>query len=246
MPVNIEWVAHACFRVWRDGGPVVVMDPYTRSELEKHGLPRATPSLEGDTVICSSLTDLAHGNPKLVKGSPRVIDALDIVEKGVKAEIDGSSVVAVGAAEHPEHTEHDPMDNALYSIKFDELWVMHIGDLGYGLTADELAPFVGHCDVLLAITGDHNTIPLLDLDFMIEHLEPRWIIPMHYFLEPFGEAMAPVGKFLDRRRSDPVLYPKSTTIRLPTEIPGSNGRPAIIVLEPAAYEVAAVPVRCNC
>ena len=28
MSVNIEWVAHACFRVWRDGDPVVVMDPY--------------------------------------------------------------------------------------------------------------------------------------------------------------------------------------------------------------------------
>ena len=28
MSVNIEWVAHACFRVWRGGGPVIVMDPY--------------------------------------------------------------------------------------------------------------------------------------------------------------------------------------------------------------------------
>ncbi len=240
MPVNIEWVAHACFRVWRDGGPVVVMDPYSRSVLEKFGLPEGTPSLQGDTVICSSLTDLAHGDPQLVEGAPRVINALDIVEKGVRAEIDGSVVVAVGAAEHPEHTLHDPMDNALYSVKFDDLWVMHVGDLGYGLTADELAPFVGHSDVLLAITGDDNTIPLPDLDFMIEHLEPRWIIPMHYFLPPFGQSMAPVDKFLDRRRSDPVVYPRSTTIRLPAEIPGSDHtKPAIIVLEPSGYEPTA-------
>ncbi len=239
MPVNIEWVAHACFRVWRDGGPVVVMDPYTPSELEKFGLPEDTPSLEGDTVICSSLTDLAHGNPKLVNGSPRVINALDVVEKGLQTEIDGGAIIAIGAAEHPEHTMHDPMDNALYAIKFDGLWVMHVGDLGYGLNADELAPFVGHCDVLLAITGDSNTIPLPDLDFMIEHLKPNWVVPMHYFLPPFGKGMAPVGKFLDRRRRDPVIYPKSTTIRLPTEIPGANGGPAIIVLEPSGYELTA-------
>ena len=239
MPVNIEWVAHACFRVWRDGGPVVVMDPYTPSELEKFGLPEDTPSLEGDTVICSSLTDLAHGNPKLVNGSPRVINALDVVEKGLQIEIDGGAIIAVGAAEHPEHTMHDPMDNALYAIKFDDLWVMHVGDLGYGLNADELAPFVGHCDVLLAITGDSNTIPLPDLDFMIEHLKPNWVVPMHYFLPPFGKGMAPVGKFLGRRRRDAVIYPKSTTIRLPTEIPGANGGPAIIVLEPSGYELTA-------
>ena len=25
MSVHIEWVGHACFRVWRDGGPVIVM-----------------------------------------------------------------------------------------------------------------------------------------------------------------------------------------------------------------------------
>ena len=24
MSVHIEWVGHACFRVWRDGGPVIV------------------------------------------------------------------------------------------------------------------------------------------------------------------------------------------------------------------------------
>ena len=52
MPVNIEWVAHACFRVWRDGGPVVVMDPYTRSELEKFGLPKAPTALAAALERC--------------------------------------------------------------------------------------------------------------------------------------------------------------------------------------------------
>lgn len=29
MAVNIEWVGHACFRIWRDGGPVIVTDPFS-------------------------------------------------------------------------------------------------------------------------------------------------------------------------------------------------------------------------
>ncbi len=37
MPVNIECVGHAYFRVWRDGGPVVVMDPYTPSRSGRPG-----------------------------------------------------------------------------------------------------------------------------------------------------------------------------------------------------------------
>jgi len=76
MPVNVEWVGHACFRVWRAGGPVIVMDPYTPGTL---GLPQESCTVEGDTVIVSSLTDTAHGNPKLVRGQPRVIDALEVV-----------------------------------------------------------------------------------------------------------------------------------------------------------------------
>ena len=29
MGVNIEWVGHACFRIWRDVGPVIVTDPFS-------------------------------------------------------------------------------------------------------------------------------------------------------------------------------------------------------------------------
>ena len=36
--VNIEWVAHACFRVWRDGGPLIVMDPYNPATLKQCGV----------------------------------------------------------------------------------------------------------------------------------------------------------------------------------------------------------------
>ena len=78
MSVHIEWVGHACFRVWRDGGPVIVMDPFTPKNL---GLSDKEASLEGDTVIVSSLTDRAHGYPGLVRGDPPVINALEVAEQ---------------------------------------------------------------------------------------------------------------------------------------------------------------------
>ena len=59
-----------------------------------------------------------------------------------------------------------------------------MGDLGYGLTAEQLKPFIGHCDVLLAIVGEKLTLTLDELDPMIDILNPRWILPMHYYLPP--------------------------------------------------------------
>ena len=59
MTVQLEFVAHACFRLWEDGRPTIVMDPLTFSELK---LPAPEKQLEADTIIASSLTDPAHSN----------------------------------------------------------------------------------------------------------------------------------------------------------------------------------------
>lgn len=233
MSVNIEWVAHACFRVWRDGGPVIVMDPFNPHVLQGMGLPYDGRTLEGDVVIVSSLDDAAHSCPELVRGSPRVINALDLVLNGVEAEIDGQKIVALGAAEAPDHPT-GPKDNALYSLVIGGQWVLHLGDLGYGLTAKELEKFVGRCDILLAIVGATITIPLNDLDFLIDYLKPKWVVPMHYELPPVV-GMLPLSDFLSHRPRDPLIYARSNTVRFPLEAP-ELGRPTIVVLEPSAYQ----------
>ena len=112
------------------GGTVIVMDPYTPKTVY---LPEDAATVEGDTVIVSSLTDDAHGYPKLVRGQPRVVDALEVNEKGLEVEIDGSPLVTVGAAESPIHDSGSPKDNSLYALQVGGVWVMHMGisDLDY-------------------------------------------------------------------------------------------------------------------
>ena len=74
MNVQLEFVGHACFRLWQDRRPAIVTDPYTPAtvRLEDDGR-----QLEADMVIVSSLIDPAHDNVKLVAGDPRVINALE-------------------------------------------------------------------------------------------------------------------------------------------------------------------------
>ena len=137
MGVNIEWVGHACFRIWREGGPVIVTDPFSPTRL---GLP-AGPAIHGDMAIVSSLDDLAHGDPGLIHGSPEVINALDLVRDNRRVEVDGNPLVPLGAAESPLHDSGSPKDNALYAFKVEDLWILHLGDLGYGPSPAELSVF---------------------------------------------------------------------------------------------------------
>jgi len=248
MSVNIEWVGLACFRVWNNGGPVIVMDPFNPAELKKFGLfagdastleqPDEKRCIEGDTVLVSSLTDIAHGFPRLVRGDPRVINTLDVVQRGSQAEVNGSPVIAVKASESRDRPEEfgAPKDNAVYAVKVGGLWIMHMGDLGHELTADELAPFVDRCDVLLAIvSGPPFTISLEDLDFLIDHLQPKWIVPMHYWLPPLEvPTFSPLSKFLERHPRNPVLHARCSTVELPLET--GLDRPLIVSLKPSSYE----------
>ena len=248
MSLQLEFVGHACFRLWEDGRPTIVMDPYLQ---EKCDLVDDGFRLDAETVIVSSLTDPAHDNVKLVNGNPRVINALDVATGRANATINGEPIYAIPAAEiadHPEGTD----DNALYAFKADGLWFAHLGDLGFGLSNEELEPWIGHCDVLMPIVGEKYTVSLEDLDRMIGFLKPTWIVPMHYYLPPLGGeghpggGMTTVDKFINRRTHDPIIIARHHTITFPLT-KSHDGRPTIVLLEPSGYRATGgIPqIYCN-
>ena len=238
MPVNLEWVGLACCRLEQDGGPTIAMDPYDPDVIAKvTGLDREIFDfrLQADKVLLSSLTDEAHAYYQAVEGNPEITNALDVALGQAQAKINGEPVIAVQAAEAPHHPE-GPDDNALYAFKAGDLWFLHMGDLGYGIYEDELAPFAGHCDVLLALTGEDLTLTLDELDPMIDILNPTWIVPIHYNLPPLGvPKMTTLDVFLKRRSRDPVVHARHHTVTFPLPTLGV-GRPTIVVLEPSGYE----------
>jgi L-ascorbate metabolism protein UlaG (beta-lactamase superfamily) len=230
MSVRIEWIAHACFRLTSDDGLVVVTDPYEPNEL---GLPRLT--LAADVVVASSLEDRGHWNPEAVPHA-RIVDALSVARSG-QDEIAGERVVAVEVRE-AEHHPQGPDANAMYGFRLGGLAFVHMGDLGHPAAPQHLAPFRDRCDVLFALTGGGLTIGLEDLDAVIEALEPRWIVPMHY-AHPGLDArvrsgMLPFEAFLERRRRDRVVDAAAAAITLPLE--DASSRPTIVVLRPRALE----------
>ena len=234
MAVHLQWIGMACFRIWEDDTPAIAMDPYTPESI---GLVDDGKRLNADTVIVSSLTDVAHANVGLVDGNPKVINALDVARGVTSPEINGRRLIAVEAAEAPDHPDGAD-DNALYAFSAGPLWFLHMGDLGYGLNADQLAPFAGHCDVLLTLTGEALTVKFDELNPMIDILSPSWIIPMHYSLPPVSgikRRMTPIEPFLQLRQRDPVIYCRHHTLTFPLPPPVTD-RPTIVILEPFGYD----------
>jgi len=231
MTVQLEFVGHACFRLWQEARPSIVMDPYTPADVR---LEDGGSWLEAGTVIVSSLTDPAHDNVKLVAGNPRVINALDVARGEAEVTVNDEPLITVPAGEAPDHTGHSPHDNALYALKAGDFWILHMGDLGYELTAEQLAPFVDHCDMFLVITGEQNTPSYEELDPMIDFLRPKWVMPMHYNLPPISFGMSKVEKFLEHRARDPVIFPRHHTVTLPLPVL-KPGHPTIVVPEPSGY-----------
>ncbi len=232
MSVKLEFVGHACFRIWENGRPVIMTDPFAYDTLE---LPDPGTRFETDTVIVSSLTDPAHDNVALAKGSPRVINALDVALGKDDSTIGAEPIVTLAVAEDPDHTLHAPMDNAMYAFNVGGLWFYHMGDLGYAVTPEQLAPFKDHCEVMIPLTGEKFTPKHEELDLMIDFLKPRWIVPMHYAIPPVIFDMMPIDKFLAHRSQDPVLMVRHHTVEFPLPTPKSD-RPTIVVLDPSGYQ----------
>ena len=236
MSIELEFIGHACFRLWEDGRPTILMDPFSHEKCE---LPDDGFRLETDTVIVSSLTDPAHDHVALARGNPRVINALDVSTGKAQATINGEPLATITASEIPDHPEGTD-DNALYAFKAGGLWFAHMGDLGIELSEQALGTFKGKCDVLLAITGEKYTPKFPDLDRIFEILKPVWIVPMHYALPPLGGegepggGMTSIDKFLNCRSRDPVIIVRDTKVAFP--LPKSaDGRPTHVILEPAGY-----------
>lgn len=172
--MQIKWYGHASFRITSEDGLSIVTDPYTP---EKCGYKAY--SEEVDLVIMSSDNDSFHCRGDLIPGSPMIINALDIARQGGSRTEQGITFKAIEAMEAHDHRNNHPDQNAMYRFEVDGVAFGHLGDVGNPLSDVQLAFFEG-IDVLLALVGGQPTIALDDLKTVIDHSQPRVIIPMHF------------------------------------------------------------------
>ena len=193
--MEIIWLGHACFRL-RSDDLVVVTDPYPGSI----GL---RPETRPATVVTVSNTHPNHSNRLEVGGSPKVFDS--------PGEYEYSGIAARGVMTTLKEDQPQRERNVAYSIVMDNVNVCHLGDIATPLTtrqAEELQPV----DVLLAPAGGGCTLDLERILQMMQDLDPKIVIPMHYQIPGVTEPLGNLDTFLQLMGVSDVQPRRSLTV----------------------------------
>lgn len=80
---------------------------------------------------------------------------------------------------HDESDGKERGSNTIFVYDFPTATICHLGDLGHVLNG-EIDDDLGDIDILLIPVGGHDTLPFKKIKEVIDAIDPRIVIPMHY------------------------------------------------------------------
>ncbi|MBL8165716.1 MAG: MBL fold metallo-hydrolase [Anaerolineae bacterium] len=177
--MDITWYGHSCFRFAERNRISIVTDPYS----EEIGLPPLR--LKADVVTISH-DEAGHNHYAAVKGTPHLLTGPGEYEMG--------GVFVTGIQLH--YIQEDAVRwNIAYKFDYDDLTVVHLGDLAHIPDQSTLEQF-GEVHVLLLPVGGGKGLRASQAAEVVALIEPHFIIPMHYALPDLRFELEPVDKFL--------------------------------------------------
>lgn len=205
--MELSWLGHSCFRL-RGKDATVVTDPAAPSTGYSIG------RLNADIVTIShhhpghDYVRAVSGEPKVIEG-PGEYEVHQVLISGVQTYHDAERGKRLGR-------------NTAYMIHMDDIQICHLGDLGDVLD-DRAQEALNGADVLLVPVGGGNALNAEQAVEVINQIEPRLIVPMHYATpayKPDGSPLDPVEKFcreMGVELTEPLPKVVITKSTLPTE-----------------------------
>jgi L-ascorbate metabolism protein UlaG (beta-lactamase superfamily) len=212
--MKITWLGHAAFLLETQGLKIVT-DPYDHNDNRIGYGPITIPvdivTISHDHADHNYTKDL-RGNPQTVKGS-------------------GSHEVK-GITFTGTETYHDPTTgsqrggNTIFVMGAEGMNLCHAGDLGHTLTRDKIEA-IGPVDILLVPAGGFYTIDAAEATNIVEDLNPKLVIPMHFKTKVLDFPIVGVDEFLKGKSN--VRRQGSSEIEVTKQtLPGKR---EIVVLE---------------
>lgn len=205
--MEISYLGHSSFLI--KGKEVsIVTDPF-----DPQSVGFDFPKIAAEIVTVSHNHD-DHNYMAGVGGEPFVINGPGEYEvKGVRVFGTDSDHDGKGGKERGKNT--------LYLIEFEDLAIVHLGDLGRKLTSEEIEE-LKNVDILMIPTGGTFTVNPEQAAEVVTQLEPQLIIPMHYQTPglKLAKKLEPVEKFLEQmgvEGAEPQRKIKITQGSLPEE-----------------------------
>ncbi len=217
--MEIEYIAHACFRIRSPGGKRILIDPYASRVWLGYDFPAG---LETDAVLITH-PHYDHDAGRSIHRAPSWLSRLAVHDGPESFELGDFHVTGIAGKHADPWGKEFGQLNTIWMIEVAGLRIVHLGDNG-PLSASNLTD-LGRVDVLMApIDSMEHILHHEELAALRADLHPRVLIPMHYRLpdlepnEKSPEGLGPIDPWVEHeprvRRLDSNLA-LFTTKKLP-------------------------------
>jgi len=182
--VTIKWWGHACFEIASSKGFTLVIDPHDGGSI---GLPR--PQASADAVLVTHEHFDHNAYRVVLKKNGKVFS----MRKG-RFQVDGFTVTGFEAY-HDTFKGKRRGKVVIYLIEVEGLRILHTGDLGHILD-NETVRNLGEIDILMVPVGGTFTIDGQEALELASMIEPKAIVPMHYWVRGINLPLKPLDEFL--------------------------------------------------
>src|SRR3989344_3403656 len=203
----ITYYGLSCFKI-QSGDTVIAIDPYAKES----GL--TPPRFEAHAALSTH----AHPNHDNVESISEKKDEqiLHITGPG-EYEFKGTIVRGIPSF-HDDKKGAKKGKNTIYTIEWEEMRLVHMGDYGETELRSEVQEAIGTPDILFVPVGGEDTIDAEVAAKLVSQIEPRIIVPMHYkiaglkdklddveaFLKEMGEKAAPEERLTIKKKDLPT------------------------------------------
>jgi len=178
--MKIRWRGHSSFIIETED-KIVVTDPFNAD----YGYPMTPVTAD---IVTVSHDHRDHNAVATIDGQPRIILGTGTVE------MEGISITGI-ASYHDGNAGRERGLNTIFKISAEGLGLVHLGDLGQMLSAQQVRE-IGSVDVLLVPVGGRYTIDAGEAVGIVQTLQPKIVIPMHFATPHLSFALAPVEEFI--------------------------------------------------
>jgi len=191
--VHIKWHGHSCFEIWSEDKSLlrILIDPHDGGSI---GLPKPEISAVPDIIMVTH-DHFDHNYYAPYSDRETVVIKWrngSYMVKGVRVE--GIPI---------PHDEADGKQRGFvtaYRILYEDLTIIHLGDIGTEKLAGELLEKLSEANIVFIPVGGVYTLGPVAANRLLSKIKPNIAVPMHYWVEGVTLPLDPLDRFLELTR----------------------------------------------
>lgn len=196
----ISWLGLSCFKI-SSGELTIVTDPFSKSS----GL--MAPRVQTHVAVISNPQVELYNNRQSLGGEVFVIDG--------PGEFDVKSLFVHGiAAAGEEKNRQNGFDyTTIYNIRMEDIKLGFLGSLKQKELTDEQLEDLGEVDILFVPVGGKIVCDPEQAVTVVNQIEPKIVIPMHYSQKGLKLPLLDLGQFLKEMGSSQIAPQEKMTLK---------------------------------